>query len=176
MEDKELIEKAMDMAKQLDLARSTNYADTILALVWRVEELQPPEPKSSVWEPKKAEEYWYVDIDGTLDDTEWRDGEEDWNLLIHHNAYKTQGQAEKAAKYQRRYNMVLQAVLNLEPDQVVDWKDMNQAKYGVVFNNKSGRWFYSDYYIVDNLHAPLTNKKNVQPLLDYLNAKEKGDE
>ena len=176
MEDKELIEKAMDMAKQLDLARSTNYADTILALVWRVEELQPPEPKSSVWEPKKAEEYWYVDIDGTLDDTEWRDGEEDWNLLIHHNVYKTQVQAEKAAKYQRRYNMVLQAVLNLEPDQVVDWKDMNQAKYVVEFNNKKRRWFYSDRYIVDNLHAPLTNKENVQPLLDYLNAKEKGDE
>jgi len=176
MEDKELIEKAMDMAKQLDLARSTNYADTILALVWRVEELQPPEPKSSVWEPKKAEEYWYVDIDGTLDDTEWRDGEEDWNLLIHHNVYKTQVQAEKAAKYQRRYNMVLQAVLNLEPDQVVDWKDMNQAKYVVEFNNKKRRWFYSDRYIVDNLHAPLTNKENVQPLLDYLNAKEKGDD
>ena len=171
MEDRELMAVALEFAKLLPC----HHAKTICRLVERVEELQPA-PKSIVWEPKKAEEYWYVDIDGTLDDTEWRDGEEDWNLLIHHNAYKTQGQAEKAAKYQRRYNMVLQAVLNLEPDQVVDWKDMNQAKYGVVFNNKSGRWFYSDYYIVDNLHAPLTNKKNVQPLLDYLNAKEKGDE
>jgi len=66
--------------------------------------------------------------------------------------------------------------LNLEPDQVVDWKDMNQAKYVVEFNNKKRRWFYSDRYIVDNLHAPLTNKENVQPLLDYLNAKEKGDD
>ena len=40
MEDKELIEKAMDLKKQLDLARSTHYADTILRLVKHVEELQ----------------------------------------------------------------------------------------------------------------------------------------
>ena len=196
MEDKELIEEALRFEKRLE---NYNYAsgddhghfrqkyredirqndkEIILRLVERVEELTAdfPAPKSIVWEPKKAEEYWYVDIDGTLDDTEWRDGEEDWNLLIHHNVYKTQGQAEKAAKYQQRYNMVLQAVLNLEPDQVVDWKDMNQAKYVVEFNNKKRRWFYSDRYIVDNLHAPLTNKENVQPLLDYLNAKEKGDD
>ena len=196
MEDKELIEEALRFEKRLE---NYNYAsgddhghfrqkyredirqndkEIILRLVERVEELTAdfPAPKSIVWEPKKAEEYWYVDIDGTLDDTEWRDGEEDWNLLIHHNVYKTQGQAEKAAKYQQRYNMVLQAVLNLEPDQVVDWKDMNQAKYVVEFNNKKRRWFYSDRYIVDNLHAPLTNKENVQPLLDYLNSKEKGDD
>ena len=176
MEDKELIEKAMDMAKQLDLARSTNYADTILALVWRVEELQPPEPKSSVWEPKKAEEYWYVDIDGTLDDTEWRDGEEDWNLLIHHNVYKTQVQAEKAAKYQRRYNMVLQAVLNLEPEQVVDWKDKNQFKYLVAFDHRSGAWEYTDRLSIESGYPVLMNSLNVQPLLDYLNAKEKSDD
>ena len=64
MKDKELIEKAMDLAKQLDLARSTNYADTILELVKRIEELQPA-PKSIVWEPKKGEKYWYVDFGGT---------------------------------------------------------------------------------------------------------------
>ena len=71
--------------------------------------------------------------------------------------------------------MVLQAVLNLEPDQKVDWKDKDQAKYVVAFDHIEGVWFYSDRYIVDNLHAPLTNYENVQPLLDYLNAKEKSD-
>tara|TARA_R110002074_G_scaffold309363_1_gene480119 strand:- start:37 stop:204 length:168 start_codon:yes stop_codon:yes gene_type:complete len=54
MKDKELIEKAMELAKQLDLARSRHYADTILRLVKRVEELQS-EPKSIVWEPVKGE-------------------------------------------------------------------------------------------------------------------------
>ena len=172
MEDKELMAVALEFAKLLPC----HHAKTICRLVERVEELQPA-PKSIVWEPKKAEEYWYVDIDGTLDDTEWRDGEEDWNLLIHHNAYKTQGQAEKAAKYQRRYNMVLQAVLNLEPDQVVDWKDKNQAKYGVAFDHIAGVWFYWGRCVLDkSFRSVLTDKKNVQPLLDYLNAKEGSDE
>ena len=171
MKDKELIEKAMELAKQLDLARSTHYADTIFRLVKRIEELHS-EPKSIVWEPKKGERYWYVDFDGTLDDTEWRDVKEDDDLLICHNVYKTHAQAEKAAKYQRRYNMVLQAVLNLEPDQVVDWKDKNRAKYGVEFDHKKDVWYCLTWFICEHGYPVLTDKKNVQPLLDYLNAKE----
>ena len=172
MKDKELIEKAMELAKQLDLARSRRHADTILRLVKRVEKLQP-EPKSIVWEPEVGEEYWYVDIDGTLDDTEWRDNDNESEvLLIHHNIYKTSEQAEKAAKYQQRYNMVLQAVLNFEPDQVVDWKDKNQARYGVAFDHIAGVWFYWGRCVLESLSPVLTDEKNVQPLLDYLNAQE----
>jgi hypothetical protein len=174
MKDKELIEKAMDLAKQLDLARSTNYADTILELVKRIEELQPA-PKSIVWEPKKGEKYWYVDVDGTFAAFK-SEHEDDRNLLIHHNVYKTQGQAEKAAKYQQRYNMVLQAVLNLEPDQVVDWKYKNQAKYGVAFDHRNGAWEYTNRLSIESGHPVLTNSLNVQPLLDYLNSKEKSDD
>jgi len=97
-------------------------------------------------------------------------------LLIHHNVYKTQGQAEKAAKYQQRYNMVLQAVLNLEPDQVVDWKYKNQAKYGVAFDHRNGAWEYTNRLSIESGHPVLTNSLNVQPLLDYLNSKEKSDD
>ena len=177
MKDKELIEKAMELAKQLDLARSRRHADTILRLVKRVEKLQP-EPKSIVWEPEVGEEYWYVDIDGTLDITECRDNDNESEvLLIHHNVYKTREQAEKAAKYQRRYNMVLQAVLNLEPDQKVDWKDMDQVKHVVEFDPNEGVYYHSvGSSLVDNLYPVLTDEKNVQPLLDYLNFKEKSDE
>ena len=175
MKDKELIEKAMDLAKQLDLARSTNYADTILELVKRVEELQS-ETKSSVWEPKKGEKYWYLGSDGTVNFTYWIGDHFDTKLLIHYNVYKTQVQAEKAAKYQRRYNMVLQAVLNLEPDQVVDWKYKNQAKYGVAFDHRNGAWEYTNRLSIESGHPVLTNSLNVQPLLDYLNSKEKSDD
>lgn len=181
MKDKELIEKAMDLKKQLDLARSTHYAKTICRLVERVEELQS-ETKSIVWEPEKGEEYWYISgsvLVGVCN----RDNCSSYEVgfltserLKRHNAYKTQGQAEQAAKYQQRYNMVLQAVLNLEPDQKVDWNDMDQVKYGVEFNNKSGRWLVVDYTFIDGGYPPLTDQKNVQPLLDYLNSKEKGDE
>ena len=180
LEDKELIEKAMDLKKQLDLARSTHYADTILRLVKHVEELQS-ETKSIAWEPKNGEEYWYISgsvLVGVCN----RDNCSSYEVgfltserLKRHNAYKTQVQAEQAAKYQQRYNIVLQAVLNLEPDQKVDWNDMDQVKYGVVFNNKSGRWLVVDCTFIGGGYPPLTDKKNVQPLLDYLNSKEKSD-
>ena len=171
MKDKELIEKAMELAKQLDLARSTHYADTILRLVERVAELQS-ETKSIVWEPKKGEKSFYVDVDGTVQYTYWRDDRIDMHCLEHHNIHKTYAQAEKAAKYQRRYNMVLQAVLNLEPDQVVDWNDRDQIKYTVCFNHDRSIWERDCWRIIDTGYPPLTDEKNVQPLLDYLNAKE----
>ena len=117
-----------------------------------------------------------MDIDGRLNSHECRYDEEDEDLLKHHNVYKTQAQAEKAAKYQRRYNMVLQAVLNLEPEQVVDWKDKNQFKYLVAFDHRSGAWEYTDRLSIESGYPVLMNSLNVQPLLDYLNAKEKSDD
>jgi len=199
MKDKELIEEALRFEKRLE---NYNYAsgddhghfrqkyredirrndkEIIQRLVERVAELQS-EPKSIVWEPEKGEEYWYISgsvLVGVCN----RDNCSSYEVgfltnerLKHHNVYKTQVQAEKAAKYQQRYNMVLQAVLNLEPDQVVDWKDKNQAKYGVAFDHIAGVWFYWGRCVLDkSFRSVLTDKKNVQPLLDYLNAKEKGD-
>ena len=176
MKDKELIEKAMELAKQLDLARSRRHADTILRLVKRVEKLQP-EPKSIVWEPEKGERYYLVLGNGEVYTNNWQNSEEDRGRLKNHNVYKTREQAEKAAKYQRRYNMVLQAVLNLEPDQKVDWKDMDQVKHVVEFDPNEGVYYHSvGSSLVDNLYPVLTDEKNVQPLLDYLNFKEKSDE
>ena len=171
MKDKELIEKAMELAKQLDLARSTHYADTILRLVKRIEELHP-EPKSIVWEPQKGEEYFYVAGNGQVCRCHWNNCSSHKERLKHHNIYKTGEQAEKAAKYQRRYNMVLQAVLNLEPEQNIYWNDMDQVKHVVEFDHNEGVYYTSVGSLVDNLYPVLENKENVQPLLDYLNAKE----
>ena len=199
MKDKELIEEALRFEKRLE---NYNYAsgddhghfrqkyredirrndkEIIQRLVERVAELQS-EPKSIVWEPEKGEEYWYISgsvLVGVCN----RDNCSSYEVgfltnerLKHHNVYKTQVQAEKAAKYQQRYNMVLQAVLNLEPDQVVDWKDKNQAKYGVAFDHRNGAWEYTNRLSIESGHPVLTNSLNVQPLLDYLNAKEGSDE
>ena len=181
MEDKELMAEAMEMAEQLDLGRlgiRWHYRETIRRLVERVEELTAdfPAPKSIVWETKDCGEYWYIDDPGHACMCFWDDYSIDLNRLKHHNVYKTQGQAEKAASLQQRYNMVLQAVLNLEPDQKVDWKDKDQAKYVVAFDHIAGVWFYWGRCVLDNLYPVLTDKKNVQPLLDYLNSKEKGDD
>ena len=194
MKDKELIEEALRFEKRLE---NYNYAsgddhghfrqkyredirqndkEIIQRLVKRVEELQPA-PKSIVWEPKKGEKYWYVGRDGTGEFLYWSGDHIDMDFLERHNVYKTREQAEKAAKHQQRYNRVLQAVLNLEPEQVVDWKDKKQAKYGVAFDHIAGVWFYWGRCVLDkSFRSVLTDKKNVQPLLDYLNAKEKGDE
>ena len=69
--------------------------------------------------------------------------------------------------------MVLKAVLNLEPDQVVDWKDKNQEKYSVKFDHDAGSWYHNTWFVLEQGYPVLTDKKNIQPLLNYLNAKEK---
>lgn len=176
MSNKELIEKALELAGRLDLGRSRHEADTILRLIRRVEELTADkEPQSIVWEPKLGEKYYFLHSDGKVHGSEWHHRlktELHLNLLIHHNVYKTREQAKKAAQYQKRYNMVLQAVLNLEPNQVVYWSDHDQAKHGVSFDHDECVWYKDGISYFECGYPVLTVEKNVQPLLDYLNAKE----
>jgi hypothetical protein len=180
MSNKELIEKALELAGRLELGRSRHEADAILSLVQRVEELTADkEPQSIVWEPKLGEKYYFLLSDGKVHGSQWHHRlktELHLNLLIHHNVYKTREQAEKAAQYQKRYNMVLQAVLNLEPNQVVDWSGMDQVKYKIYFSHADRIWKMSCVWLVDGGYPVLTVEKNVQPLLDYLNAKEVSDD
>ena len=132
-----------------------------------------PEPKSIVWEPERGDSYYCVLADGEVWELNWNDCLTDKSRLKHHSIYKTRELAEKAAPHLTRFNMVLQAVLDLEPDQVVDWSDNNQTKFQVSFDHKAGCWYDLTWYSVEKGYPPLTDKKNVQPLLDYLNAKEK---
>ncbi len=170
MNDKQLIKEAMELAKQLDLGRSEHYADAILRLVQRFEELTP-EPTSIVWEPKEGEKYYFITKEGAVNYTHWRGHQFDKDLLKQHKIYKTRHQAEKAVKHQKRYNIVLQAVLNLEPDQKVDWSDQNQNKYAIYFDHKGGLFRKSTTWRHEQGYPVLTEEKNVQPLLDYLNLK-----
>jgi hypothetical protein len=172
MSDKESIENALELAKQLDLGRSRNYADAILRLVQRVKELQP-ESESIVWEPNVGEKYFYIPEHGKCYKSTWNDHVYDRDRLKHHNVYKTRELAEEASTYQSRYNMVAQAVSNLEPDQKVNWSDRNQAKYQPSYNYKKLCWRVELGFEVERGYPVLTDEKNVQPLLDYLNAKEK---
>lgn len=178
MDDKELLEKADEF---LDMAFLGDGKEQSLMyrMKARLEELtadKEPEPKNIIWVPRVGETYFYIDDRGTVFSDVWVGTDYDHALLKNHNVYKTREQAVKAAPYQQRYNMVLQAVLNLEPDQVVDWKDKDQAKYTVYFDHFAGIWRDSWNCYAEKGYPPLTDKKNLQPLLDYLNAKEKSDE
>lgn len=178
MKDEELMAEAMKLVMHLENYNSAfgNGTETIRKLAELIEELTADkEPASIVWEPKIGETYHGVAADGIVRST-WRDDHADKDFLKHRNVYKTQGQAKKAAKYQQRYNMVLQAVLNLEPDQVIDWKDKEQSKYQPYFDHQAGVWrSWGKHYTqpLENGYPPLTDEKNLQPLLDYLNRKEK---
>jgi hypothetical protein len=164
MDDEELLKKARE-----DYAFGSDYA--IRDLFDRFEQmLDDKEPKSIVWKPKKGEWYYFAGSDGTVQVTDWRGDQLDMDLLKHHNIFRTKAQAEKAAPHQSRYNMVLQAVLELEPNQVVDWSDANQKKHQVLFNPQFGYWDKSWTFCFDQGYPVLIDEKNVQPLLDYLNA------
>jgi len=169
MNDRELLKKAR---KGWELGSDCSITD----LFDRFEQMlgdKEPKPKSIVWEPKKGDQYFYVAATGYLNASIWVGSDYELALLKHHNVYKTSELAEKASPYQRRYNMVLKKVLELEPDQVVYWSDKNQTKYQIYFDHKSGRWKDVFCTFIDGGYPVLTDKKNVQPLLDYLNSKEK---
>lgn len=165
-DDRELLKRARE-----DYVLGSDYA--IRDLFDRFEQmLNDKEPQSIVWEPKEGETYYSVSAAGCVIKHVWRGSHYDQALLKRHNIYKTPELAEKAAPYQTRDNMVLQAVLNLEPDQNIYWKDKDQMKYEVSFNHKTGAWERSTRFTVEYGYPPLTDEKNVQPLLDYLNSKE----
>ena len=174
--DRELLEKADEF---LNMAWGDGKEQCLMyKMKSRLEELttdkkEPePQPQSIVWEPKKGEKYYFVLADGGVVQDVWNDCLTDKSRLKHHNVYKTHAQAVKAAQYQSRYNMVLQSVLNLEPDQVVDWKNEHQLKYTVYFDHERGIWGSGSSWTIENGYPVLTDPKNVKPLLDYLNSKE----
>ena len=134
-----------------------------------------PEPKSIVWEPERGDSYYCVLADGEVWELNWNDCLTDKSRLKHHSIYKTRELAEKAAPHLTRFNMVLQAVHNLEPDQVVDWRNGDQSKFQVYFNHKDGLWRHVTTWVCEEGYPPLTDEKNMQPLLNYLNSKEKGN-
>ena len=171
-EDEKLLKQAGEFLDNA-LVGDDKAASLIYKMKARLEELaDDKEPKSMVWEPKKGGVYYFVGRDGKVRGRYWVDELLDKDLLRSHNVYKTSDQAKKAAKYQERYNMVLQAVLNLEPDQVVDWSDEDQAKYMPHFNHTRGVWSITAYRWIEDGYPVLTDKKNVQPLLHFLNTTE----
>jgi hypothetical protein len=180
MNDKELLKRAnkcLDSVRNFDTAPINTYeiGTVLFEIKARLEKMSDelqPEPKSIIWEPKKGEKYYFLNSNGVVLRGVWDDCLTDKSRLIHHNVYKTRELAEKAVPYQSRYNMVLQAVLNLEPNQVVYWSDVNQNKYQVYFNHQFGYWDKAWTFCFDQGYPVLIDAKNVQPLLDYLNAKE----
>ena len=133
-----------------------------------------PEPKSIVWEPERGDSYYCVLADGEVWELNWNDCLTDKSRLKHHSIYKTRELAEKAAPHLTRFNMVLQAVLDLEPDQVVDWNNKDQSKFQVYFDFDAGRW-KQGWTCFEQGYPVLTDEKNMQHLLNYLNSKEKGN-
>lgn len=174
MNDKELLKQADEF---LEITRPTSLAlasevSLVHKMKARLEELTAEnEPESIAWKPKKGEEYHYVAGNGQVCRSTWDNDLIDNNRLKHHNIYKTRKLAEKDAPYQSRFNMVLQAVMKLEPDQNIYWKD--KIKYQVWFDRDVGLWRSRKMLCCDHGYPPLTDEKNVQPLLDYLNREEK---
>ena len=166
MDDRKLLKKARE-----DYVLGSDYA--IRDLFDRFEQmLDDKEPKSIVWKPKKGEKYYFVGSYGHVHSHYFTDDLTDKEFLSCHNIFWGRELAKKAAQHQRRFNMVLQAVLELEPNQVVYWSDDDQIKYTVYFNHASGTWESTEAWLHDQGYPVLTDKKNLQPLLDRLNAKE----
>lgn len=96
------------------------------------------------WVPGRGRRYWTVSTTGTCCDYVWDDDWHDARALASHNCFPTEAQAEKAAKYIRRYNAIIRACLLVDPDFEPDWGDERQVKW---FIDSSKRTHLAPAYV-----------------------------
>lgn len=89
----------------------------------------PIEPEMSYWVPKQGEVFWWVGRAFTTEKEVNRDYEWQKLMIASSNCYKTRELAEKAAKLMKRYSLIVNACLQVDPDFKPDWGDKSQPKF-----------------------------------------------
>ena len=126
---------------------------------------QQPE---GIWEPELGEGYYRVGVSGDVDCFSLKvySGSE---LLAHHNVYKTKELAEKASVLQRRFNLVIQACLNFDPDFVPNWSNAGEIKYAPYYDHRSQKWCSCRKFVTDESAAYISTQEIADKVVAYLN-------
>lgn len=91
------------------------------------------------WEPKGGG--FTIDLDGMVEQFNRSSKCAEFGI-----EYATREQAEKAAKAMRAHNRLLAYVAEFAPEFAGDWRDQEQGKSFVLFDNGSRRWFAATAY------------------------------
>lgn len=125
------------------------------------------EEKEEKWKPKKGEYYWYVDLNGNVDDYSWNYDNADNFLYNTGNCFKTKEEAQKHLDNINTEIELRELAEELNDGEEINWHNANQGK----------NYFYYDYYddcIYSDKESTEKNAKTIY-CLDY-NFREKAIE
>ena len=98
------------------------------------------------WRTNDGEKYYYIYGDGTID---WGIDTNDEISVIHYdlgNYFQTKEEAEKVVEKVKIYTRLKDLALRLNKGEEIDWKNNEQPKHYIHFDNESNKLFYSYCY------------------------------
>lgn len=97
------------------------------------------------WRAEANEKYWCI-----IDECVYRSLEANENCDKARyeigNYFRTEEEAEKAVEKIKIYTQLKDLALRLNNGEEIDWKNDEQPKHYICFNNESNKLFYSYYY------------------------------
>lgn len=126
--------------------------------------------KSKVWKPKKAELYFYYDNEGFIYESIYSGGSIDKNRLDLGNCFKTREQANHMVEKLKVIKELRDFALENNEEEI-DWKNPNQVKHIIVYNNetqiiRTDLWYASTQYIPFNIY--FTSQKIAQKAIETI--------
>jgi hypothetical protein len=135
--------------------------------------------ENTKWQPKPKEEYWYIGDDGNIFislrdniDSEWR--------ISQNNVFETE---EHAKQYRKnlKTKVELKALADeLNGEEVIDWSNLNQDKYYLIYAVYNNRIGYSTselcmisgnvYCLDENFKTKAIERIGEQRLIDMIKA------
>jgi hypothetical protein len=122
-----------------------------------------------LWMPKKGETYWYIAHFGYTGHFVYTGDIADEDVLDFGNMYKTQEQAEWAAKEMKEHNKLLAWLANNDDGWVADWDNRYQDKYYLYYDYECKKY---DFFCKKNCKSPGTvymSEANIKKLVKQLN-------
>ena len=96
------------------------------------------------WKPKEGEAYWYIAIDGSVEQhTNVNHWVEKCHLKIL-NCFQTRKQAEAEAEKILVRRMLEDIARRLNKGKKIDWGSLSQSKYFIYLNNEDDELGYND--------------------------------
>ena len=133
-------------------------------------EAQKKQEELKPWKPKDGEDYFYININFTIDSWENVDDDTDKRNLRIGNCFRTEERAEQVAKKMRLLLRLEQLHNMICPDYVPDYEDDDEVKSHVYFDHSLDRYDISYSTRRENpCMVAFDTKKNALKAAEILN-------
>lgn len=130
-------------------------------------EMLKPKP----W-PEYGDRYWHVSGYASVEYSIHSDGSYSEDRIACHNVFRTEYQADEAARYQMILNAQLQASFEVDPDFVPDLSDSEQEKWVPYYDSDRKKFMSICWWSTSYLSRPVSTEEKAQAMCDILNSDE----